>query len=536
MFTYFVKKACIFWVHRLFCIILCLAEIISLHKNVTFGEITLCLIHRGDNMQEKKRLSGDYRQNIKQLDSILDPQKNFDIIKKTLTVGDGELTLYYIDGFVKDGVMQKLMVYLVSLKGLGSNIDGTAEPWEQSASNIERVSAFIHAHVPYVETDSSSELETMIQFVMSGATVILGSSFGEYAIIVDARTYPARETAEPEGDKVMRGARDGFVETLIFNTALIRRRIRNPELTMSYLTVGKSSKTDIVICYMSDRADMKYVDKIKEKLKNIKTDSLTLGHESLAECLIKQRWYNPFPKIRYTERPDSAAAQLLEGSVLIICDNSPEVMILPTSIFDFMQETNDFYFPPFTGTYIRLVRHVVFFLALYMVPLWFLLVKNPQFIPEWLNFIIPREVGRLPLIAQLLLVEFIIDGLRMASLNTPNMLSNSLSVVGGLILGDFAVSIGWLIPEVILYMAFVAIANFTQRSYELGYAIKFMRILLLILTAIFGIWGFAGGSLLIVVLLLTNKTVNGKKSYLYPLIPFNYKALKSLFVRVKKYD
>ena len=487
-------------------------------------------------MQEKFRLSGDYRGNVKLLDSILRPQKNFDVIKKPLVVGKGELMLYFIDGFVKDAVMQKLMMHLVSLEGLGADSKGKTADWEESAPMGQRVAAFIHAHLPYVETEATSDLDNMIQMMMSGATLCLGSSFGEYGIIIDARTYPARDTAEPEGDKVMRGARDGFVETLIFNTALIRRRIRNPELTMSYISIGKSSKTDVVVCYMADRADLKYVDTIKEKLKGIRTDSLTLGHESLAECLIKQRWYNPFPKIRYTERPDSAAAQLLEGSVLIICDNTPQVMVLPTSIFDFMQETNDFYFPPLTGTYIRIVRHVVFFLALYMVPLWYLLVMHPQFIPSWLEFIVPREVGRLPLVAQLLLVEFIIDGLRMASLNTPNMLSNSLSVVGGLILGDFAVSIGWLIPEVILYMAFVAIANFTQRSYELGYAIKFMRIILLILTAIFGLWGFIGGSVLILVLLLTNKTVNGKRSYLYPLIPFDFKAFKSLFVRVRKYD
>ena len=211
-------------------------------------------------------------------------------------------------------------------------------------------------------------------------------------------------------------------------------------------------------------------------------------------------------------------------------------MVLPSSIFDFMQETNDFYFPPLTGTYIRMVRHIVFLLALYLIPVWYLLVRHPQFVPGWLEFIIPAETGKLPLIAQLLLVEFIIDGLRMASLNTPNMLSNSLSVVGGLILGDFAVDIGWLIPEVILYMAFVAIANFTQRSYELGYAIKFLRILLLVVTAIFGVLGFVAGNVVIVILLLTNKTVNGKRSYLYPLIPFNFNALKSLFVRVKKYD
>ncbi len=488
-------------------------------------------------MEEKRRLCDDYSENIALFDKLLHTDDNFDLIKKTLTVGKDELTLYYIDGFVKDAVMSKMITYFFSLKGLGGSSDGAQGMRERSKKDGKAAAeAFVFAHVPYVESDVTDDLDTLMQMVLSGATVALGSSFGAYAVIIDARTYPARETGEPEGDKVMRGARDGFVETLIFNTALIRRRIRNPELTMSYLTVGKSSKTDIVVCYMKDRADMSYVQDLKNKLKNIKTESLTMGHESLAECLVKKKWYNPFPKIRYTERPDSAAAQLLEGSVLILCDNSPEVMVLPTTIFDFMQETNDFYFPPLTGSYIRLVRHLVFWLALYMVPLWYLLVTHQQFVPGWMDFIIPRERGRIPLIAQLLLTEFIIDGLRMASLNTPNMLSNSLSVVGGLILGDFAVNIGWLIPEVILYMAFVAIANFTQRSYELGYAFKFMRIILLIATAIFGLWGFIGGSILTVVLIATNATVNGKRSYLYPLIPLNLKAFRSLFVRVKKYD
>ena len=491
-------------------------------------------------MEEKEkrlpRLTDDYGQNVAMLDDLLHTSENFDLIKKVITVGEDELTMYFLDGFVKDGIMSKIVIYLLSLKGLGASGDGRPAVGDKKLPAKERAEGFLKAHVPYVEADATNSLDSMIQMLLSGATVMLGSTFGEYGIIIDARTYPARETGEPEGDKVMRGARDGFVETLIFNTALIRRRIRSPQLTMSYLTVGGSTKTDIVICYMKDRADRAYVNELKNRLKSIKTDSLTLGHESLAECLIKKKWYNPFPKIRYTERPDSAAAQLLEGSVVILCDNSPDAMIMPTSIFDFMQETNDFYFPPLTGSYIRVVRHIVFWLALYMVPLWYLLVTHQNFVPDWLEFIVPRETGRLPIIAQLLLTEFIIDGLRMASLNTPNMLSNSLSVVGGLILGDFAVSIGWLIPEVILYMAFVAIANFTQRSYELGYAFKFMRILLLITTAIFGLWGFVGGSALTLILIASNETVNGKRSYLYPLIPFNYKAFKSLFVRVKKHD
>ena len=477
---------------------------------------------------ENLTFTPSYPENVTLMDSLLRVADNFDVIKKVLCVGEEQLTLYYIDGFIKDTVMQKLMMHFLSQKSL------TFPKNPLSSKDISPARNFVDHALPYVETDVTDSVESMVRMVLSGAAVMLGSAFGTQGIVIDARTYPARETAEPEGDKVMRGARDGFVETLIFNTALIRRRIRSPALTMSYLRVGRSSGSDIVVCYMSDRADMSYVQKLKEKLQNISTDALVMGHESLAECLIKKRWYNPFPKIRYTERPDTAAAQLLEGSVLVLCDNSPEAMILPTSIFDFMQETNDFYFPPLTGTYIRVVRHLVFWLTLFLTPTWYLCVMHANALPSWLAFIIPTEQGRIPILAQLLLTEFIIDGLRMASLNTPNMLSNSLSVVGGLILGDFAVSIGWLIPEVILYMAFVAIANFTQRSYELGYAFKFLRMGLLILTAIGGVWGYGVGVVLMVVLLLTNRTVDGSRNYLYPLIPFDGKALKSLFFRVRK--
>lgn len=466
-----------------------------------------------------RRLTETYRQNVALMNERLRVKESFDVLSKTLRFADGEATLYYIDGFVKDTVMQKLMMHFLSQKKM-----------PRSARE------FMEGAVPYVETDVTEDVDLMIQMVLSGATLMLAETFGNLAIIIDSRTYPARETAEPEGDRVMIGARDGFVETLIFNTALIRRRIRNPALTMHYMTIGSDSKTDVVICFMSDRADLGYVQYLKKKLSSVKTGSLAVGHESLAECLIRRRWYNPFPKIRTTERPDSAAAQLLEGSVLILIDNTPQVMVLPSTIFDFMQESNDFYFPPLTGTYIRVVRYLVFFLTLIITPVWYLLILYPDFVPGWLLFALPEETGQLPVFVQLLLVEFIIDALRLASLNTPNMLNNSLSVVGGLILGDFAVDIGWLIPEVILYMAFVAIANFTQRSYELGYAIKFLRILLLILTALFGIWGFGAGMVLCLVLVATNSTVNGKRNYLYPLIPFNGKALKSLLVRVKKTD
>lgn len=463
------------------------------------------------------KIGENYAENVAHFEEKLRVAKNFDIIKKVLKVADGEVTLFYVDGLIKDGAMQKLFIYLLSLKKMPPSAD-----------------AFLEQNMPYVECDVTQNEETMLQMVLSGATLMLGSSFGASAMIIDARTYPARDTAEPENDRVMRGARDGFVETLIFNTALIRRRIRDVTLTMQYHTVGKASKSDIVVAYMADRADPKLVKYITEKIEGLQTDALTMGHQSLAETLIKSRWYNPFPKIRYTERPDTTAAHLLEGSVAVLLDNSPSVMILPTSIFTFLQETNDFYLPPLTGTYLRVVRHAVFWLTLFLTPVWFLGCLNPEFVPAWLQFALPEERGIVPIFLQLLLAEFVIDGLRMASMNTPDMLANSLSVVGGLILGEFAVDAGWLIPEVILYMAFVAIANFTQTSFELGYALKFMRILLLTLIAFFNIWGFLAGVLLILLLIVSNRTVNGTHSYLYPLIPFSGRALLSLLVRRQK--
>ena len=473
-----------------------------------------------------RKLSDSYSENVMQLDRLLRVDENFDMLKKLVRVGEDELTFYYLDGFVKDAVMQKLMLSLSGQNGICP---------EKSAGEAAAYE-FMRSYVVYVETDITESLDAMITAVMSGGTLMLGSRFGSFAILIDSRSYPARDTTEPQNDRVMRGPRDGFVETLISNTALIRRRIRDTSLTMRYIPVGSESKTDVVLCYMADRADEGYVKGLKDKLKSLEVASLTMGHQSLAESLIRTRWYNPFPKIRITERPDVAAAQLYEGSVILLIDNSPQAMILPTSIFDFLQETNDFYFPPLTGSYVRAVRHVIFWLTLFLIPVWYLMTRYPQAVPAWLAFALPKEEGLVPIIVQLLFVEFVVDGLKMASMNTPDMLSNSLSVVGGLILGDFAVGLGWLIPEVIILTAFVAIANFSQRSYELGYAFKFLRIMLLILSGLFGIWGFLVGVALTIILLATNKTINGECQYLYPLIPFNGKALMTVLFRVRKKD
>lgn len=462
-----------------------------------------------------ERLVKSYDINTRVLRDRLRVKENFDVIERHLEVGGGDVCFFYIDGFVKDGEMLRIMQFLLSEKKIGT------------AEELER-------RLPYVEVELCDKTEKIIRSVLSGQSAMLSESFGGEAILLDLRTYPARDTAEPEGDRVMQGPRDGFVETLVMNTALIRRRIRDPRLTMEHFSMGGSSDTDVVMCFVEGVAREDEVKSIRERLNSIKPKSLTLGFQSLAELLIKKGWFNPFPKIRTTERPDTASAQLLEGSIIILCDTSPLAMILPTSIFDYLEESSDYYFPPLTGTYLRLVRTAILLLSVVITPLWYLALEYGEALPDTLKFLIPESPGALPIILQLFLAEIAIDGLKIASMNTPDILSNSLSVVGALILGDFAVSVGWLCEDVILYMAFVAIANFAQQNYELGYAFKFVRMLTLALVWLLGVWGFVAGMLIFLFLVITNTTVPSERGYLYPLIPFSLKGILHYLYRHPK--
>ena len=462
-------------------------------------------------------LHDDYNLNTLLLRERLRVSESFDMIERHLTVSGVDLCFFYIDGFVKDGELLKIMQYLLSLKRIN-----TAEELEKS--------------MPCAEVELTSDRAKIIKSVLSGQTAILSESFKDKCMLLDLRTYPQRSTSEPESDRVMQGARDGFVETLVVNTALIRRRIRDERLTMEHFSMGGSSDTDVVICYMKGVADEESLKDIRAKISKAKPKSLTLGFQSLAETLIRRGWFNPFPKIRTTERPDTASAQLLEGSIIVLCDTSPLAMILPTSIFDYLEETGDFYFPPLTGSYLRIVRFLILLLSVVVTPLWYLAIEYAEHLPSALAFLVPDEPGALPIFLQLILAELAIDGLKIASMNTPDILSSSLSVVGALILGDFAVDVGWLCGDVILYMAFVAIANFAQQNHELGYAFKFMRILILVLVALLGVFGFIIGAVAFCVAVAANTTLSGKHRYLYPLIPFNGRALMGLLVRRKKND
>lgn len=452
--------------------------------------------------------------NMERLHSLLNVETNFDVVYRVVRIGGREACLYFIDGFTKDDTLLKILQVFSSIQPKDMPPDAHG---------------FSKQYLPYGEIGLVDEENTLVVQLLSGISCLFIDGYSA-CLTIDCRTYPARGVSEPDKDKVMRGSRDGFVETLIFNTALIRRRIRDPKLTMEIVSAGESSHTDIALCYMRGRVDESLLSTIKSRITGVKVDALTMNQESLAECIYPHKWYNPFPKFKFSERPDTAAASILEGNIVVLVDNSPAAMILPSSVFDIIEEADDYYFPPVTGTYLRLSRMIISFLSLMLTPTWLLLMQNPRLIPDWLEFIQLSDPCNVPLIWQLLILEFAIDGLRLAAVNTPNMLTTPLSVIAGIVLGEYAVTSGWFNSETMLYMAFVTIANYSQASFELGYAMKFMRILILVLTAAFNLWGYAAGTIFTVCAIVFNRTIAGK-SYIYPLIPFSPRELKKRLLR-----
>lgn len=452
---------------------------------------------------------------IKSLKEALKVEESYDIIYRTIKVCGKNLCMFFVDGFIKDSVTEKIIEFFYSI---------------QDKNLLKDAYTFSKNCVPYMEVDIIENIDKICTAVLSGQMAVIADGF-DRAVMIDVRTYPQRENAEPQKDKVLRGSNDGFVETLVLNTALIRRRIRDTNLRMKSFVVGYESKTDVVLCYMENKVDKKLLETLSKKLDSIKIKSLTMNVQSLAEAIYRHRWYNPFPKMKFTERPDSAASAVLDGNIVIIVDNAPSVIVIPTSLFDILEEADDYYFPPITGTYIRLSRYIITTFSMIITPLWLLGLQNPDYVPDFLKFTLLEKNSNIPVFWQLIILEIAIDGLRLAAINTPNMLSTPLSIIGGIVLSDFSVQSGWFDGEAILYMAFVAVTNYSQPSFELGYAIKFMRIIILTLTAIFNLWGFIGGILITFILIATNRTISGK-SYLYPLIPFNAKAFKRTVLRL----
>ncbi|GGE38339.1 stage V sporulation protein AF [Pullulanibacillus camelliae] len=460
--------------------------------------------------QIKKRL----KDNKSYLEERIGIGTSFDVGIREMKILGQEIGVAYCNSLVDTLSVIELLRELLRLVNL-----------HKSGIDIKEA---IKNHLAHEQVKEIKTLDEAVDNMLSGLIVIFidGQPIG---LVIDTRHYPGRQPEEPDIERVVRGSKDGFTENIIENVGLIRRRIRDERFRSEMLRVGERSKTDVSLVYLKDTANPGLIKALKKEINKIEVDGIPMADKSLEEFIVKQG-FNPYPLVRYTERPDVAAAHILEGHVLMVCDTSPSIVIFPTTFFHHVQHAEEYRQTPVVGGFLRWSRFIAILLSIFLVPLWLVLVMNTDILPNWLEFLGPHNNKyHLPIIMQILMAEVGIEIIRMAAVHTPTSLSTALGLIAAVLIGQIAVQVGVFIPEVILYTSISAIGAFATPSYELSEANKIIRIVLIILVGIFGVPGFMVGMTLLIVYLARVKNLN--TPFLWPFIPFNPKGMFNVLIR-----
>ncbi|WP_157037632.1 spore germination protein [Ornithinibacillus californiensis] len=459
-------------------------------------------------------VSAIIKENARYLKERVGVGTSFDVGFRTITILKTEVQLYYVTGLIDSVIIQDIIEELVNLN--------------EKEKERKKVAEIIKNRLLHQQVTDIKTLDESVDQILSGL-IVLFIDGERFAYAVDVRSYPGRSPQEPDTERVIRGSRDGFTENIIENTALTRRRIRDERLRNEMLKVGERSKTDVCLSYIKDIADDGLVELIRKKIEKIDIDGITMAEKSLEEYLVERKW-NPYPLVRFTERPDVAANHLLEGHVLLTVDTSPSVIIVPTTFFHHSQHAEEHRQAPLIGTFIRWIRFLAIFLSIFLLPTWLMFVMDPTLLPKEFSFIGPNEEGNIPIVIQLILGVIGIEFLRMAAIHTPTALSTAMGLIAAVLIGQIAIDVGLLSPEVILYISVSAIGSYVTPSYELSVANKVATVVLLLATAFFGIYGYVISSTLFILFLVSLRSM--RTPYMWPLIPFNPKAMLTTLIRV----
>ncbi|UOF91068.1 spore germination protein [Fodinisporobacter ferrooxydans] len=464
------------------------------------------------------KLNRDY------LDETLGVGKSFDIIAKEFHFDDHKAACYCVNGFfMTNGIF-------LLVRNIGKEIINFAK--NNPSFEPNNLAEYLNTHISFVQVSLEKDMSKALTQILAGPMVWFLEGY-DVAVVVDTRVYPARSPSESEVERVVRGPRDAYTETLITNTALTRRRIRDPNLRMEISQIGERSKTDICISYIENLTNKDLVSRVKERLKTITTDGIPMAEQSLDEYLVNSRWssrWNPYPLVRYTERPDIAANYLLQGHVVIFVDTTPEVIILPTTFFHHLHHPEDYHMRPAVGTYMRWMILLAILMSLFLPAVWLEFAMHPKFLPKWLWFIGPEKGSHhISLPWQLLFVEIGLDILRRAIINTPLALASAIGLIAGIVFGQLTVKVGLISSEALVYIALATIGSFATSSIELSNANRMTRIALLILVGFFHMYGLIAGILIWFIWMANVKTFG--IPYLWPLFPFDWLGVKQILIR-----
>jgi len=445
---------------------------------------------------------------------MLGADKSFDVGHREFTFHGRQVMLCYVTGLIDSEVTMQVIASMLDW----------SDRWVIEGNPFDA----LKYHLAHFQVDLSDDLEQVKLQILSGLVVWLMDG-EDRAFIVDLRSYPGRGPAEPDTEKTVRGSRDGYTENIIINTALTRRRIRTGDLKNEIFKVGQESQTDVAMMYIDGLANPKTVDLLRRKIKEVEVDNLTMTDKQLEEFLTGQV-FNPYPLVRYTERPDVVATHLYRGMIAIIVDTSPSVILAPVTFFDHITGVEEYRQTPAVGTFLRIIRFGGMIMSVFMMPTWLLFVLHPEYLPASLSYIGPQQEGHINIILQVVIGELGIEFIRLASIHTPSAISSALGIVSAILIGQVAVDIGLFGPEVLFYVAIGTLGGFVTPSYEMGLANKMFKMFIILGVVLLGLWGYIGAVIIGFVFIATLRSFG--QPYLYPLLPFNLRELMQFIIRV----
>ena len=466
-------------------------------------------------MAEERKIDKDIDKNINYLKDLLGIGETFDIMFREFHIGHKRAASFTVNGMTSDLLIADLFKEMIAT--------------DAQALSMNTLQKLFYTRAIHTQIKQQENMNDAVTSLLSGEMLFFVDG-ADQVLVIDARAYPSRSPSESNIEKVTRGSRDSFVETIVFNTALIRRRLRDPNLRCEITKVGIRSQTDIAVCYIKDITNPKLVETVKRRLNNISIDGVPMAEKAIEEFIVGGNKWNPLPKVRYTERPDVAAVHLLEGHVCLVVDTSPDIMILPTTFWHHIQHVEEYRQNVITGTFLRLIRLGAVLFSLLLPPVWLALVLQRQLLPETLAFLGPQDTGIIPLGLQFLLAEVGVEMVRMATVHVPAAQSTALGFIGAFMLGDFATKVGLFGNETIFYTAVSVVGTFATPSVELALAMRFFRIVLIALVMLFKLPGLLGG--LAAILLIFGFTKSFGVAYLWPALPFNFKAMRGVLFRL----
>jgi len=466
-----------------------------------------------ENNRDPNLLSSDLNQNIDKLKGIFEDCPDV-VYRPFLMGGERKAMMIYFEG-------------MVNIAELDTNV--LSRLMEKNESQERNVTHWIQEKLSVAKVTEVTFLDECIQQISAGSTLLLVDQ-EQMGAALGLVGYEKRSLEEPSAEQVVKGPRDGFTETISVNIALIRRRIKDSNLKMKTLKIGRSSQTDVSMMYIKDLANESLVEEVYNRLKRIDIDGVI--ETQYIEELIEDHPASFFPQILSTERPDTCAASLLEGRVIILVDGSPFVMIAPTTLLSLLQSSEDYYQRYVLGSAIRLLRFFYVGISLLLPSLYVAVLSfHQEMLPTKLIISIStsREIVPFPAIVEALIMEVTFEALREAGVRLPKQIGSAVSIAGALVVGQAAIQAGIVSPPMVMVVALTGIASFTIPRYNLGATFRLLRFPMIALAGTLGILGIMLGLLVILTHLCTLRSFG--VPYLSGMAPMHKITMKDFLIR-----